>query len=142
MSTFKGASVMSVSVVRLGSPRARGEGIRIGTVRHPPRGVRKQDFARLNYFDVWLPQIAPSSALVSAYKKGFPTAESWKRFQSKYLKELEAPDNARLLRLLAEMSKTTDFSIGCYCEHPDRCHRSILAEALKAHGALILAQVQ
>ena len=128
---------MAIRVVRLGSPRAMGEGLRIGTVRRPPRGVRKQDFARLDYYDTWLPQLALSAGLVGWVQEQRDTAGGWKSFEKKYLRELSSPDTLRLLDLLAALSHTADFSVGCYCEDESRCHRSILRKVLAEHGALI-----
>ena len=128
---------MAISVVRLGTPRRKDEGIRVGIVRRPPRGVRKSDYARLDFYDIWLPQIAPSAKLVSWIKGHSFTASSWKQFQKRYLHELAAPDNQRLLDLLAAFSKETDFAIGCFCENEDQCHRSILREALAKRGAVM-----
>ncbi len=128
---------MAIRVVRLGSPRGKGEGIRIGTVRRPPRGVRKEDFAARDYYDVWLPQLSPSAALVTWIKKSPPSASGWKQFERRFLRELSSADNQRLLDLLAALSKTTDFSIGCYCEEEARCHRSILRKVLEDRGAVM-----
>jgi uncharacterized protein YeaO (DUF488 family) len=126
---------MAIRVVRLGSPRERDEGIRIGTVRRPPRGVRKEDYARLDYYDLWLPQLAPSEGNIKKLKSAAVTESAWKAFGRSYLRELSSPDNTRLLDLLAALSKKTDFSIGCYCESESRCHRSILREVLRDRGA-------
>jgi len=128
---------MSIRVIRLGTPRDAGEGIRIGTVRRPPRGVRKEDYARLGYYDVWLPQLAPSAKLVSWIKGRPDIAASWKQFEKQYLRELSSPDNQRLLDLLSLLSRGTDFSIGCFCEDESVCHRSILRKELAKRGALI-----
>jgi uncharacterized protein YeaO (DUF488 family) len=128
---------MAIRVTRLGSPREEEEGIRIGTVRRPPRGVPKADFARLDYYDVWLPQLSPSAQLVSWIKNSHGTASTWKRFEQKFLRELSAPDTQRLLDLMVAFSKGTDFSIGCYCEDESKCHRSILKKVLKARGAVL-----
>jgi len=128
---------MAIRVVRLGSPREKNEGLRIGTVRRPPRGVRRQDFARLDYYDTWLPQLAPSAALVDWIRQQRDTAAGWKSFEKKYLRELSSPDTLRLLDLLAALSRTADFSVGCYCEEENKCHRSILGKVLAEHGALI-----
>jgi len=118
-----------IRVVRLGSPRARGEGLRLGTVRRPPRGVRKADYARRNYYDVWLPELAPSAQLVTRAQA------DWQSFARAYRREMKAPAAERLLELLARMSHHADFSVGCYCENEERCHRSILKKLLTGHGA-------
>ncbi|HTZ53284.1 MAG TPA: DUF488 family protein [Spirochaetia bacterium] len=127
---------MAIRVVRLGSPRSAGEGLRIGTVRRPPRGVRKEDYARLDYYDAWLPQVAPSNELVSWIRARAGSPAAWKQFEKRYLRELEAPDTRRLLELLAALSHGTDFSVGCFCEEESKCHRSYLRKALAAHGAV------
>ena len=119
-----------LQVVRLGSPRKKGEGLRIGTARRPPRGVKKQDYARLDYYDVWLPELAPSQKLVSwALSKPWTQAR-WKRFEKSYRSEMKGQQ--RLLELLARLSRQTNFSLGCYCEDESRCHRSILRKLLAA----------
>ena len=128
---------MAIRVVQLGTPRDSGEGIRIGTVRRPPRGVRKEDYARLGYYDVWLPQLAPSARLLSWIKERSDLAASWKQFEKLYLRELSSPDNQRLLDLLSLLSRRTDFSIGCFCEDERVCHRSILRKELARRGAVI-----
>ncbi len=127
---------MAIRVVRLGSPRGKDEGPRIGTVRRPPRGVRKTDYSRLDYYDTWLPQLAPSAALVKVALKR-PDAAGWKAFEKQYRRELASPDSTRLLDLLAALSRTTHFAVGCYCEDESRCHRSILKAVLAEHGASI-----
>jgi uncharacterized protein YeaO (DUF488 family) len=128
---------MSIRVVRLGQPRRPGEGIRLGTVRRPPRGVRKEDFGRRDYFDVWLPDVAPSGELVSwALSEPF-TDKRWARYEKAYRGEMKKPPAQRLISLLAALSRQTDFSIGCYCEDETRCHRSILRDLLAKAGALI-----
>lgn len=128
---------MAIRIVRLGSPRQAGEGLRIGTVRRPPRGVPKSEFASRDYYDVWLPDLSPSLALL---KGGKPSGddESWRRFRKKFRVELNLPAASRLLDVLAALSHQTDFSIGCYCEDEARCHRSILREALAERGASVL----
>ncbi len=128
---------MAISVIRLGTPRGKGEGIRVGTVRRPPRGVKKTDYAKLDFYDVWLPQVAPSAELVSWIKGRPMTAASWKQFEKRYLRELASPDIQRLLDLLAALSRQTDFSIGCFCENENQCHRSILKTVLAKRGAVI-----
>jgi uncharacterized protein YeaO (DUF488 family) len=125
---------MSVRVVRLGSERARGEGLRIGTVRHPPRGVPKAQHASGNWYDVWLPDLAPSAAVVKSGRAA-ATAREWTAFTKQYRREMAAPDKQRLLTLLAALSTSTDFSVGCYCEDESHCHRSILRALLAEHGA-------
>jgi len=127
---------MALKIIRLGSPRLAGEGLRLGTVRRPPRGVAKADFARLNYYDQWLPQLAPSDALVKLAQAAVDSAH-WARFVRKFRAEMAAPDNARLLDLLAALSRQTDFSLGCYCVEEARCHRSVLRALLTERGALI-----
>ena len=124
-----------IQVVRLGTPRRRGEGLRLGTVRLLPRGVRKQDYAKKNFFDVWLPEVAPSRELV-AYAQAQPWTDArWTAFTKRYLREMARPDAQRTIALLGTLGKQTNFSIGCYCENPWRCHRSLLGELLRAHGA-------
>jgi uncharacterized protein YeaO (DUF488 family) len=127
---------MSVRLVRLGTPRARGEGTRIGTVRRPPRGVPKERFARDDWYDVWFPNLAPS---VETMKLGLraTTPAQWSAFARQYRVEMSAPAARHDLALLAALSHTADFSVGCYCEREDRCHRSILKELLAANGARI-----
>ena len=125
-----------IRVVRLGTPRAPAEGPRLGTVRRPPRGVPKARFAKDDWYDAWLPELAPSEALV---KQGLraKTAEQWQAFAKKYRKEMSAPDSARLLDVLALLSQTTNYSVGCYCEDESRCHRSVLRKLLAERGALL-----
>jgi uncharacterized protein YeaO (DUF488 family) len=120
---------MAIRIVRLGSPRAANEGPRLGTVRRPPRGVRKADYARRDYYDVWLPEVAPSAKLVARAQ------ENWPGFAKAYRREMKAPAAERLIGLLAALSQHANFSVGCYCENPERCHRSILRELLAEHGA-------
>ena len=126
---------MSIRVVRLGTPRAAGEGVRLGTVRRPPRGVPKRDFARRDFYDVWLPELAPSAATVSGALSEPWTPARWRRFERTYRKEMAAPAARHLIVLLAALSKTTNLSVGCYCEDPSRCHRSLLAQLLDEAGA-------
>jgi uncharacterized protein YeaO (DUF488 family) len=125
---------MAIRIVRLGSPRARDEGVRIGTVRRPPRGVPKSRFSSQNWYDVWLPELAPSEPLV-ALARSADSEQAWQRFRKRYLKELGRPAAARTLDLLAALSRTGSCSVGCYCEDESRCHRSVLREALRARGA-------
>ena len=128
---------MSLRVVRLGTPRHFDEGLRIGTVRRPPRGVKKQDYAKRDYFDVWLPELAPSAPLVKyALSQPF-TPQRWASYSRRYRAEMKKPPAARLLALLAALSRESDLSIGCYCADESRCHRSLLKELLLEHGARV-----
>jgi len=120
--------------VRLGSKRSEGEGLRIGTVRRPPRGVPKQDFAKRNFYDVWLPTLSPSAETLK-FGLGAETARDWARFIKRYRAEMKKPDANATLNLLAAMSHHADFSIGCYCEDESHCHRSVLRELLRERGA-------
>ena len=125
---------MAIRVVRLGSPRARGEGLRLGTVRRPPRGVPKGEHASRNFYDVWLPDVAPSEQLVKV-ALGASDERGWQSFAKRYRSEMRRPPVARLLDLLAALSRKTDFSVGCYCEEEGRCHRSVLGALLAERGA-------
>jgi uncharacterized protein YeaO (DUF488 family) len=125
---------MAVRIVQLGSARRRGEGLRIGTVRRPPRGVRKSQYARQNWYDVWLPNLAPSAALMRATSIQ-ADGTGWSRFEKRFRAELKKPAQAHLLDVLASLSHHTNFSIGCYCEDEAYCHRSLLRAALRARGA-------
>jgi uncharacterized protein YeaO (DUF488 family) len=125
---------MALRVVRLGSPRARGEGLRLGTVRRPPRGVAKRDFARLDFYDTWLPELAPSEALVKEALSA-KDERAFQRFARRYRAEMRKGTPARLLDLLAALSRTSDLAVGCYCEDERRCHRSILRALLAERGA-------
>lgn len=125
---------MAIRIVRLGSPRARNEGLRLGTVRRPPRGVPKAEYAARDFYDVWLPELAPSEQLVKQALAA-PDEKSWRSFVKRYRAEMKRPEASRLLTLLAALSRTTDFSVGCYCEDDTRCHRSVLRELLQEHGA-------
>lgn len=126
-----------IRVVRLGTPRAKDEGLRLGTVRRPPRGVRKEDFARRDYFDLWLPDLAPSAPVVSWALSEPWTAKRWARYEQAYRREMKQPAAARLLDLLAGLSAQADFSVGCYCEDETHCHRSILRQLLLERGAVL-----
>jgi uncharacterized protein YeaO (DUF488 family) len=130
---------MPIRVVRLGTPRAKGEGLRLGTVRRPPRGVRKEDYARRDYYDVWLPELAPSAPLVSWALSTPFTDRRWNRYVKSYRREMQEPSRQRLLELLARLSHHASLAVGCYCENEARCHRTILRELLAAHGAVIEA---
>ena len=125
---------MTIRVVRLGTDREKGEGLRVGTVRRPPRGVKKERLAADDWYDVWLPQLSPSAELVKEAQAA-DTAAAWAKFAKKYRAEMKEPENARLLALLAALSKQTSFSVGCYCADESRCHRSILRELLRENGA-------
>jgi uncharacterized protein YeaO (DUF488 family) len=126
---------MAVRIVRLGTPRAAHEGLRIGTVRRPPRGVRKADYAGRDYYDAWLPELAPSAPLVS-YALSKPWTDTrWARYARRYRGEMRAPAARRLIALLAALSRRADFSVGCYCEDERRCHRSLLKILLAEQGA-------
>lgn len=127
---------MTIRIVRLGAPRAPGEGLRLGTVRRPPRGVPKALFAARDFYDVWLPDVAPSEALVRAVQQAESPAQ-WAAFVRRYRAEMKRPEAARLLDLLAALSHTTNLSVGCYCEDEDRCHRSVLRGLLAERGAAL-----
>jgi uncharacterized protein YeaO (DUF488 family) len=125
---------MTIRVVRLGSPRTPGEGLRIGTVRRPPRGVPKAEHASRNFYDVWLPELAPSESLVKQALQASDERE-WRAFVKRYRAEMKRPEAARLLALLAALSRQTNFAVGCYCEDESHCHRSELRALLLEHGA-------
>ena len=127
---------MAVSIVRLGTPRRKGEGLRIGTVRFPPRGVPKADIAKRDFYDVWFPNLAPSPATLKL-GLGSETDAAWKRFARRFTKEMDAPEPSRTLDLLAALSHGASFSVGCYCADASRCHRSLLREMLVERGAEI-----
>ena len=127
---------MTIRVVRLGTPRAAGEGPRLGTVRRPPRGVPKSKFASGNWYDVWYPNLAPSAAAVAAGLSA-TTDRQWRAFAKRYRAEMSRPENARTLDLLAALSHHANFSVGCYCEDEARCHRSVLRQLLLERGAAI-----
>jgi uncharacterized protein YeaO (DUF488 family) len=129
---------MAIRVVRLGSPRAEGEGVRIGTVRRPPRGVPKSEFARQNWYDVWFPNLAPSVATMKLGQQA-ETPAQWSAFVRKYRSEMAAPESSHAIALLAALSHQSDFSVGCYCEDESHCHRSVLRELLAASGAKLMA---
>jgi len=127
-----------IRVVRLGTSRASSEGLRIGTVRRPPRGVPKADFAKQNWYDVWLPDLAPSEALVKLGQRA-QDEKDWNHFARQYRKEMASPGKARVLDLLAALSHHASFSVGSYCEDESRCHRSVLRKLLTERGALFAA---
>lgn len=128
---------MSIYIVQLGTPRKRGEGVRLGTVRRPPRGVPKSDFARLDYYDVWFPNLSPSPELV---QEALEAADdrAWAAFSRKFRREMSVPDRSRELDVLAALSHHANLSLGCYCENENRCHRSVLRELLTARGADVI----
>ena len=130
---------MSVRIVRLGSPRLAGEGLRIGTVRRPPRGVPKSEYAKRDLYDVWLPNLAPSESLLKLAQEAAAgdDAWAWRGFVRRYHAEMKTPENRALLETLAALSHHAAFSVGCYCEDEARCHRSVLRELLTARGAAI-----
>ena len=129
---------MSVRVVRLGTPRHPDEGLRLGTVRRPPRGVPRSEFARRDYYDVWLPELAPSPTLFSWATSQPLTDARWKRYARGYRKEMRAPAATHLIALLARLSSQTNLSVGCYCPDESRCHRSLLRELLIEAGATVV----
>lgn len=130
---------MPIRIVRLGSPRAKDEGLRIGTVRRPPRGVPRTEFAKRDYYDTWLPELSPSAETVSSAMAGEWSPAKWKKFVSAYIREMSTPAATHLLRTLAALSHQTNFSVGCYCEDESRCHRSILRDLLIAEGGKVSA---
>ncbi len=129
---------MPIRVVRLGTRRAAGEGLRLGTVRRPPRGVPKARFAKDDWYDLWLPDLAPSEPLVKQALRASSDRE-WRAFVKKYRIEMAAPEKARLIDLLAALSRNSSFSVGCYCEDENRCHRSVLRMLLKERGAKLVS---
>jgi uncharacterized protein YeaO (DUF488 family) len=128
---------MAIRVVRFGSRRGPDEGLRLGTVRRPPRGVRKEDYSKLDYFDVWLPELAPSAPLVDfALSEPF-TLKRWADYEKRYRAEMKKPAVQHIIAALAALSAQTNFAVGCYCENPNYCHRSILKELLADAGAVV-----
>lgn len=127
---------MSVHVVRLGTPRQPGEGPRLGTVRRPPRGVPKSEFASQDWYDVWYPNLAPSAETVKLAQAARSDAD-WSAFAKKYRAEMNAPDTIRTIAMLAVLSQQSDFALGCYCEDEAHCHRSVLRALLEENGAKI-----
>jgi uncharacterized protein YeaO (DUF488 family) len=125
---------MSIFIVQLGTPRRPGEGLRLGTVRRPPRGVPRSDFARLDYYDVWFPNLSPSAELVRE-ALGAADDRAWAAFRRKFRREMSQSGPSRELDLLAALSHHTNLSLGCYCRDENRCHRSILRELLAERGA-------
>ena len=128
---------MPIRIVRLGTPRKKNEGTRIGTVRRPPRGVPKTEYAGRDFYDVWLPELAPSAELIAWARAGPLSEARWKAFRRRYRTEMGRPQARHLVDLLASLSITGDLSVGCYCEDETRCHRSILRELLTQAGAVL-----
>ena len=128
---------MAIRIIQLGSPRLTDEGVRIGTVRRPPRGVPRSEFASRGFYDVWLPDLAPSESLVKVGQAA-KTERDWLAFARKYRAEMKRPEAARLLALLAALSLQTNFSAGCYCENEMHCHRAVLRTLLDEHGARLV----
>src|SRR5215831_12823920 len=126
--------LMSIRIVQLGTRRKPGEGLRIGTVRRPPRGVPKSDFAKRDYYDVWFPNLSPSAELVAEALHATDD-KAWGAFRRKFRSEMSAPDRSRELDVLAALSHQTNLSLGCYCQEESRCHRSVLRELLTERGA-------
>ena len=126
-----------IRIVRLGSPRAKDEGLRLGTVRRPPRGVPKKEFSKRDYYDVWLPELSPSAATVSAAMASEWSEKKWKKFVATYVREMSTPAATHLLQALAALSHQTNFSVGCYCENEAHCHRSVLRDLLIGEGASV-----
>jgi len=137
---------MAIRIVRLGSPRAADEGLRLGTVRRPPRGVSKSQLAARDFYDVWTPEVAPSEALLKTARSGIVGGKGqsgdnvarWKTFVRRYRSEMKRPEAARLLDLLAALSHRTNLSVGCYCPSEERCHRSVLRALLQERGAALV----
>ncbi len=127
---------MAIRIVRLGSPRGEGEGLRLGTVRRPPRGVPKSQWASRDFYDLWLPDLAPSEELLKRARQA-DDERSWQGFVKRYRAEMRRPEAVRLLQLLAALSRQTNFAVGCYCSDESRCHRSVLRELLSEQGAVL-----
>ncbi|MES2949331.1 MAG: DUF488 family protein [Pseudomonadota bacterium] len=127
---------MGIRIVRLGSERAKGEGIRMGTVRRPPRGVPKTEFASQNWYDIWYPNLAPSAETMKL-GQAVETDAEWSAFVKRFRSEMKEPDAARTIELLARLSQDASFSMGCYCQDEARCHRSILRALLLENGAVV-----
>jgi uncharacterized protein YeaO (DUF488 family) len=127
---------VTVRIVRLGARRGAGEGLRIGTVRRPPRGVRKEQIGSRGFYDVWFPLLSPSAETMGAFRKDM-SAPAWGRFTRAYHREMVRPDASHALDLLAALSHSSDFAVGCYCEDEARCHRSLLRELLRERGAAL-----
>jgi uncharacterized protein YeaO (DUF488 family) len=128
---------MAIRIVRLGTPRSAQERLRLGTVRRPPRGVKKEDFAKRDYYDLWLPMLSPSQPVVSRAMSQPWTDARWAKFVRAYRAEMSRPEPKQMIELLARLSHEVNFSVGCYCEREERCHRSVLRELLRQQGAKI-----
>ena len=128
---------MPIAIVRLGTPRRRGEGLRIGTVRRPPRGVPKTEFAKRDFYDVWFPNLSPSAELVKEALHA-PDEHAWEAFRRKFRHEMSAPERSHELDLLAALSHQANLAVGCYCEDENHCHRSVLRELLEERGAEVV----
>ena len=128
---------MAIRIVRLGTDRARNEGLRIGTVRRPPRGVPKARFSSGNWYDIWFPNLAPAPETIKLALAA-ETERQWSVFARRYRAEMASPENSRVLDLLAALSQEANFSVGCYCEDESRCHRSVLRQLLLDRGAKVL----
>lgn len=129
---------MGIRIVRLGNPRAEGEGLRLGTVRRPPRGVPKAEFASRDFYDVWLPEVAPSEQLVRVAQQAAGRPAEWRSFVRRYRSEMRRPGASHILDLLAALSHVTDLAVGCYCADESRCHRSVLRALLAERGAQLV----
>jgi uncharacterized protein YeaO (DUF488 family) len=129
---------MAAREYQLGSPRRKGEGLRLGTVRRPPRGVKKADYARKDFFDLWYPELAPSQGLVSFYYAKPMTDKRWAAYVKRFHSEMKKPQAQRALELLAGLSREANFAVGCYCDHPVRCHRWLLLDLLRERGAKVV----
>ena len=130
---------MAIRIVRLGSPRASGEGLRLGTVRRPPRGVKKTELAARDFYDLWYPDLAPSAELLAWGQAEASSDGGWTRFARRYQAEMQQPHARRTIELLAALSHQTNFAVGCYCADESRCHRSLLRELLRRAGADVRA---
>ena len=135
---MKDYATMAIRIVRLGTPRTPGEGPRLGTVRRPPRGVKKTDYSTRDFFDVWLPELAPSAAVVSWALAEPWTAGRWQRYARRYRREMAEPRARHLIETLAALSHHSSFSVGCYCEDETRCHRGLLRGLLEQAGASVI----
>jgi uncharacterized protein YeaO (DUF488 family) len=129
---------MAIRIVQLGTSRLPDEGLRLGTVRRPPRGVPTSQFGSRNFYDVWVPELSPSPEVIKSFQDSERSDTDWRRLEKAYRSEMRQPERIRLLELLAALSAHTNFSVGCYCEDERRCHRSVLKKILREHGAEVL----